>query len=71
MEIKVLGSGCSRCKKALEVVNKVVSESGIDANSGNRTLSRDGMRFRTGSAFHPASTCCFCSPACCSLSSAR
>ena len=32
MEIKVLGSGCSRCKKALEVVNKVVSESGIDAN---------------------------------------
>ena len=32
MEIKVLGSGCSRCKKALEVVNKVVGESGIDAN---------------------------------------
>ena len=31
MEIKVLGSGCSRCKKALEVVNKVVGESGIDA----------------------------------------
>ena len=24
-------SGCSRCKKALEVVNKVVGESGIDA----------------------------------------
>ena len=32
MEIKVLGSGCSRCKKALEVVNKVVCENGIDAN---------------------------------------
>ena len=32
MEIKVLGSGCSRCHKALEVVNKVVGESGIDAN---------------------------------------
>ena len=31
MEIKVLGSGCSRCKKALEVVNKVVSENGVDA----------------------------------------
>lgn len=31
MEIKVLGSGCSRCKKALEVVNSVVAESGIDA----------------------------------------
>ena len=32
MEIKVLGSGCNRCKKALEVVNNVVGESGIDAN---------------------------------------
>lgn len=31
MEIKVLGSGCSRCKKALEVVNSVVANSGIDA----------------------------------------
>lgn len=31
MEIKVLGSGCSRCKKALEVVSSVVAESGIDA----------------------------------------
>ena len=31
MEIKVLGSGCSRCKKALDVVNKVVGDSGIDA----------------------------------------
>lgn len=32
MEIKVLGSGCSRCHKALEVVNKVVNENGVDAN---------------------------------------
>ena len=31
MEIKVLGSGCSRCHKALEVVEKVVKEHGIDA----------------------------------------
>lgn len=31
MEIKVLGSGCSRCKKALDVVNKVVNDNGIDA----------------------------------------
>lgn len=31
MEIKVLGSGCSRCKKTLDVVNKVVGDSGIDA----------------------------------------
>ena len=31
MEIKVLGSGCSRCKKALDVVQKVVNETGVDA----------------------------------------
>jgi small redox-active disulfide protein 2 len=31
MEIKVLGSGCSRCKKALDVVNRVVAAEGIDA----------------------------------------
>ena len=31
MEIKVLGSGCSRCHKALEVVEKVVKENGVDA----------------------------------------
>lgn len=31
MEIKVLGSGCSRCHKALEVVEKVVKENGADA----------------------------------------
>ena len=31
MEIKVLGSGCSRCKKALEVVNRVVADSGVEA----------------------------------------
>ena len=32
MDIKVLGSGCSRCHKALEVVQKVVSDNGVDAN---------------------------------------
>ena len=32
MEIKVLGSGCSRCHKTLEIVNKVVSEYHVDAN---------------------------------------
>ena len=31
MEIKVLGSGCSRCKMALELVNKVVKDNGLDA----------------------------------------
>ena len=31
MEIMVLGSGCSRCKKTLEIVNKVVNEHGVDA----------------------------------------
>ena len=32
MEIKVLGSGCSRCHKTLEIVNKVVCEYHVDAN---------------------------------------
>ena len=31
MEIKVLGSGCSRCHKAFEMVEKVVKEQGVDA----------------------------------------
>ena len=30
MEIKVLGAGCSRCKKALDVANKVVGDCGIE-----------------------------------------
>ena len=30
MEIKVLGARCSRCKKALDVVNKVVGDYGIE-----------------------------------------
>ena len=32
MEIKVLGSGCSRCKKTFETVSKVVEDNGINAN---------------------------------------
>jgi small redox-active disulfide protein 2 len=32
MEIKVLGAGCSRCHKTLEIVNKVVNENHVDAN---------------------------------------
>lgn len=32
MEIKVLGSGCSNCKKLHEHVVKAVSEMGLDAN---------------------------------------
>ena len=31
MEIKGLGTGCSRCKKALELVNKGVKDNGLDA----------------------------------------
>lgn len=31
MNIKVLGSGCSRCKQAFQVVEKVVRENPIDA----------------------------------------
>jgi|LAHS01.1.fsa_nt_gb small redox-active disulfide protein 2 len=32
MSVKVLGSGCSRCKKTLEVVNKVVKENNVAAD---------------------------------------
>lgn len=31
MEIKILGTGCSKCKTTLAVVEKVVAESGIEA----------------------------------------
>lgn len=30
MEIKVLGPGCSKCKKTLQVIEKVVSENKLD-----------------------------------------
>ena len=31
MEIKVLGPGCAKCKKAEKIIKEVVSESGSDA----------------------------------------
>lgn len=31
MEIKVLGPGCSKCKKTFQVVEKVVKENNVDA----------------------------------------
>ena len=31
-EIKVLGPGCSKCKKTFAVVEKVVESNGVDAN---------------------------------------
>jgi small redox-active disulfide protein 2 len=32
MEIKVLGPGCSRCRKVEEIVHEAVTESGVEAN---------------------------------------
>ena len=32
MEIKVLGTGCSKCKATYETVNKVVKENNINAS---------------------------------------
>lgn len=32
MEIKVLGTGCAKCKSLEEVTRKAVEEKGIDAN---------------------------------------
>ena len=31
MEIKVLGSGCARCKYVYQVIEKVVKENNVDA----------------------------------------
>lgn len=31
MDIKILGSGCSRCKKTYETVNRVVEEDNVKA----------------------------------------
>ncbi|AKB85498.1 thioredoxin family protein [Methanococcoides methylutens] len=31
MKIEVLGSGCAKCNKVKEIVEKVVNEAGIDA----------------------------------------
>ncbi|HQP29858.1 MAG TPA: thioredoxin family protein [Deltaproteobacteria bacterium] len=31
MNIKVLGTGCAKCKKAEEVVRQAVAEAGVDA----------------------------------------
>ena len=32
MEIKILGPGCPKCKQTEDLVRKVVSETGVDAN---------------------------------------
>lgn len=32
MEIIVLGTGCAKCKTTFDVVQKVIAESGIEAN---------------------------------------
>lgn len=32
MEIKILGTGCAKCKTTQAVVEKVVAESGVQAN---------------------------------------
>ena len=32
MEVKILGTGCSKCKSLEEITRKVVKDNGIDAN---------------------------------------
>jgi small redox-active disulfide protein 2 len=32
MEVKILGTGCSKCKTLEEITRKVVKDNGIDAN---------------------------------------
>ena len=36
MKIEILGSGCAKCNKVKEIVEKVVNEDGIDAEIDRR-----------------------------------
>ena len=45
MNIKVLGSGCSRCKQALQVVEKVVRDNHVDAQVEYITDIMEIMRY--------------------------
>ena len=44
-EIKVLGSGCSKCKKTFAVVEKVVESNGVDADLSKVEDIEEIMRY--------------------------
>jgi len=46
MEIKILGTGCAKCKQLEKVVREAVDEMGLDATSGegDRACRDHGVR---------------------------
>ena len=52
MKIEVLGTGCTKCKKLHQLVEKVVAEVGIDAEVSKVEGLQDIMKY--GVAFTPA-----------------
>jgi len=45
MKIEILGTGCSKCKKAFESVEKIVKELGIDAEVVKVENIQDIMKY--------------------------
>ncbi len=52
MKIEILGTGCSKCKKLHQVVEKVVAEAGVAAEVSKVESLEDIMKY--GVAFTPA-----------------
>ena len=52
MKIEVLGTGCAKCKKLYQLVEKVVGDTGADANVTKVEKIEDIMKY--GVAFTPA-----------------
>jgi small redox-active disulfide protein 2 len=52
MKIEVLGTGCAKCKKLYRLVEKVVADTGADADVTKVEKMKDIMKY--GVAFTPA-----------------
>lgn len=44
-QVKVLGSGCSKCRKTAEVIEKVASEQGIEIELIKETRAEEMLRY--------------------------
>lgn len=45
MEIKILGTGCAKCKTTRQIVEKVVAENGVDAQISKVEDIMDIMKY--------------------------
>lgn len=45
MEIKILGTGCAKCKTTWQIVEKVVAENGVDAQISKVEDIMDIMKY--------------------------